>query len=525
MMSLRTLFIAPAAALATLAGVVVAVPGGAPAALAATCPRPGGVAVPSAPAGGSGIVVQGNGWGHSLGMSQYGAQGAARLGCSHAQILSTYYQGTKLVSRSMTAPVQLSLLSGSSRSTVLAENAAVTWNGSTGTATQPKGQTWTVVRRQHGSTAGSAVLDLAGTEQAWAPSTGQLVLRHGGVTVRLRSYRSGSSPSLDMRLRWGATGFQETSSGTTVTEKISSDRYGTAVQKYLWGLAEVPVSWPKEALRAQADAARTYLAGMYSRSAAAYLIGTTTAAQVYSGATREDQDAGYVARHPGTGWKAAVNGTGSEVIVDARGGVISAMYSSSDGGHSESRAYVYGSQGGYGYLSGIDDSRWDLASDNPYRSWSATFEPSDFARRLGFTSVSAVSIGAPGSAARDGGLKVTGIRAGGTVTAYVTGSSLRGRLGLRSAGIRVTWPAPGAAVGARGTLPPGYGWFATGRTRYTAASVARRYGLGVAGLAALNPGLRITRGSQVLPLNTPVKVRSNAGPWSLAAYLRLHGGR
>ncbi|HVB28042.1 MAG TPA: hypothetical protein VNE21_09055, partial [Mycobacteriales bacterium] len=40
--------------------------------------------------------VQGHGWGHGHGMSQWGAQGAAQLGKTHGQILDAYYPGTSV---------------------------------------------------------------------------------------------------------------------------------------------------------------------------------------------------------------------------------------------------------------------------------------------------------------------------------------------------------------------------------------------------------------------------------------------
>ena len=63
---------------------------------AAACPPSGGVAIPPATAPGD-VVFRGGGWGHGLGMSQYGAQGAARLGCNADQILTRYYAGTEVV--------------------------------------------------------------------------------------------------------------------------------------------------------------------------------------------------------------------------------------------------------------------------------------------------------------------------------------------------------------------------------------------------------------------------------------------
>ena len=41
------------------------------------------------------VVVPGHGYGHGHGMSQYGAEGAARRGLTHSEILDFYYPGTK----------------------------------------------------------------------------------------------------------------------------------------------------------------------------------------------------------------------------------------------------------------------------------------------------------------------------------------------------------------------------------------------------------------------------------------------
>jgi stage II sporulation protein D len=403
---------------------------------ASGCFPAGGQQVPSAPAPASaGIIVQGHGWGHGLGMSQYGARGAALLGCNHGQILGTYYAGTHLKRQGMTAPVVLALRSGV-RATVTAENGNVVWATPAGTKrVQPKGQTWTAQAVNRNGVPGTGLLDAARRLQMWI-SKGTLTVNHPGITVRLRTFNSGSAtPSMDKRLRWGTARFTRSGGGLAVEEAIGSDKRGRSVDKYLWGLGEVPVSWPAEALRAQADAARTYLTGSFSSGA--YRIGTTTAAQVYTGATREDEDIRY-----GSRWRAAVNATSGEVIADALGAPITAMYSSSDGGRSESRAYVYGDQGGYGYLTSVDDSRWDLASSNPYRSWAKAFTPEEFAAALGFSSVSGVSLAGPGTDARRAGLQVTGVIGGVSRTVSFTGAAARSALGLRSSAFTISWAQP-----------------------------------------------------------------------------------
>lgn len=46
--------------------------------------------------GGDSFVFSGEGWGHGVGMSQYGAKGMAEAGFSYEEILTHYYQGTHL---------------------------------------------------------------------------------------------------------------------------------------------------------------------------------------------------------------------------------------------------------------------------------------------------------------------------------------------------------------------------------------------------------------------------------------------
>src|SRR5436305_7846968 len=51
----------------------------------------------AAPAGsGALFVFSGHGWGHGVGMSQYGAWGYAQHGSTYDQILAHYYPGTSL---------------------------------------------------------------------------------------------------------------------------------------------------------------------------------------------------------------------------------------------------------------------------------------------------------------------------------------------------------------------------------------------------------------------------------------------
>ena len=389
-----------------------------------SCPSAGGVAVADAAAPSGEVKIYGHGWGHGMGMSQYGAQGAAKLGCDYRTILGTYYSDTTLTGRDMAASVTLTLAASSTGGSVEAQTGPVTWLADGRSALQPQGTTWTVAPAVVNAVRGISVQDADGDVQAFAATGGMLRARTNGSVVKVRATPNSSG----MRTSWGTTRFIAGSSAMSVSHVIASTSSLTAVQKYLFGLGEVPASWPIEALKSQAVAARTYLASKYSAGRNSYVLSTGTMDQVYRGYDQELTD-----RRVGGNWRKAVTLTQGEVLVDSSGRVIEAMYSSSMGGHTENRQYVYGRYG-ISYLKAVDDSRWDNASDNPYRRWSAGFSRAEFASRLGFTSVVSWKVARRGDAKRLGGMQVTGTRGGRTVTVNLTGSQAKYELGLRSTG-------------------------------------------------------------------------------------------
>ncbi|MBU1970421.1 hypothetical protein KJ605_01450 [Patescibacteria group bacterium] len=91
------------------------------------------------------------------------------------------------------------------------------------------------------------------------------------------------------------------------------------MQKYLYGIAEMPASWPEDALRAQAVAARSYA---YRYAKDGKTICTTQACQVFLSSKAKD---------PPAAWKKAVDDT-KNVILD---GSVIAYYSSTTGGYIE----------------------------------------------------------------------------------------------------------------------------------------------------------------------------------------------
>lgn len=120
---------------------------------------------------------------------------------------------------------------------------------------------------------------------------------------------------------------------------------------YLYGIAEMPSSWPPEALKAQAVAARTYA---YRAKAAGNEICTTEACQVFN---KGKSDA------PPGEWKAAVDATKGKVLDD-----VVTYFASTHGGFASPIGWDTKSGGGGGSF--IDDS-WEKAGASPwlYKAW------------------------------------------------------------------------------------------------------------------------------------------------------------
>lgn len=107
------------------------------------------------------------------------------------------------------------------------------------------------------------------------------------------------------------------------------------VEDYVRGIREMPPSWPIEAQRAQAIAARSYAlhqALIARQEGRPSDLCATAACQVYGGIATEQRG--------GPTWARAVESTGAQVVA-YRGAPILAMYSSSNGGRSVAASQPY----------------------------------------------------------------------------------------------------------------------------------------------------------------------------------------
>lgn len=143
------------------------------------------------------------------------------------------------------------------------------------------------------------------------------------------------------------------------------------VDDYVAGVAEMPGRWHLEALKAQAVAARTYawhsveLGTFASRG---YDICDTVDCQAFAGASQQEGDSGQR-------WRAAVDETAGEVLVDDAGAPILARYFSTSGGRTLPNEVVFPSSGPRPYLQGVDDPEDEVS---PYHRWEVRFTREEF---------------------------------------------------------------------------------------------------------------------------------------------------
>ena len=327
------------------------------------CAAPMAAARQPAPAGT--FVFHGSGYGHGIGMSQYGALGLAQQGWDATQIVNHYYSGVKVVERKPpeeTMAVGLLQNAGSVRLhgiggafDLVMQNGEVVENvpdGSRRTIEVTAERTFRVLKPD-----GSAVGD-----RTWGGPGNDLIARLGAGRIRV--------------IEWG----HEVAHGELRFDIIGEGKAHVLgvmnPEDYLLGLSEVPSSWPKEALAAQAITGRTYA---YWRLAGPPRVGcscdvfSTTADQYYTGWSKESSEGA-------NRWAAAVQATARRVITH-EDQYIYAVYSSSSGGHTENIEQVWPAAQPLPYLRGVCDPG-DMVEANPSRFWSAEFDPSQVTTQL-----------------------------------------------------------------------------------------------------------------------------------------------
>ena len=240
------------------------------------------------------LVITGAGFGHGVGMSQYGAYGFAKHGATYREILGHYYTGTRVDRLPGARSVRVLLTGGHRR-------VSFTGASEAGDRRLRPSQTYTVSARG----AGVELLSGSGRHLATLGAPALVIGAGAKVTVVSRAATGTYRGSLE---------FRPASGGLNVINAVSLEDYVRGVVA-----RESPSSWPDEALRAQAVAARSY-AVTTSKGGAGFDQYADTRSQVYGGVTAET---------PAT--DAAVAATEGQVVTYGGMPVVTYFFSTSGG--------------------------------------------------------------------------------------------------------------------------------------------------------------------------------------------------
>ena len=305
------------------------------------------------------MTFYGRGYGHGVGMSQYGARGRALAGQLAPAILAHYYRKTTLGTRSTATIVRVLLLTGFAATTtrpltVVGLGGAWTIDGIATTfpanarltlaPTAPKATTWAL-----------RVVSSTGVALANKVVSGSLYLRPTTTTSLLQLVSKATTKNV-------YRGFFRIRLTTTA---IVVNHVG--IERYLRGVLplEMPSTWPVEALKAQAIAARSY--ALYRVHATGLFdVYDDTRSQVYRGRRVET-----------TATNAIIMKTGGSVLLNGTS-LANALFHSADGGWTENNENVFVASSGaivagpVSYLRGSSDrapdgTSYDKAS--PYATW------------------------------------------------------------------------------------------------------------------------------------------------------------
>jgi stage II sporulation protein D len=277
-------------------------------------------------------LVKGAGFGHGVGMSQYGAYGFAKHGFTYDQILAHYYTGTTLGSTAART-VRVLLLTGAG---------SVTFSGASSACGVNLVPSSSYVAKRAGIT-----VSLQSTQGAELASCGGLLSATGAPNVSVAG-KGIYHGSLEVR--------PSAISGLNAVNAVDLEAYVRGVVP-----KESPSSWPPEALKAQAVAARSYAIADAVRGNG-YDQYDDTRSQVYGGASAETARSNQ-----------AVDATAGQVAMYA-GRIAQTFFFSTSGGHTENNEF---SSLGFGqppvpYLRGVDDP-FEAEVGSPYERWKRKF--------------------------------------------------------------------------------------------------------------------------------------------------------
>ena len=282
------------------------------------------------------FLIDGRGWGHGIGMSQYGARGYAEAGWGYERILKHYYRGTSL---EVVPARQVRVL--------LAEGKAAV---------------------KIGSSKPFRVVDARGKVRRVRPGTQNVrALKLAKLRSPLRFVPGAAPLRLDGNAYRGTLLVHRVGAKLTVVNRLPLDRYLRGVVPW-----EMPDDWHREALRAQAVVARSYALATL-KPGTLFDLYADTRSQVYGGVQAEAATTNL-----------AIGSTAGRVLM-WNGRVATTFYHSTSGGRTVSIAEAWPRATPVPYLVSVPDPHDTLSKHHRWGTVKLT--PAQVGRKLGFRGV------------------------------------------------------------------------------------------------------------------------------------------
>ena len=294
----------------------------------------------------------GSGYGHGVGMSQIGARSRALAGESASAILNYYYKDVQVAPfvDTHTIRVNIAHLVKSVSFTTHTPGARIdVFEGDVGNSTQSLPLTSFATKKRTTFTITSLPKEKALTLR-WVGENPIITMTQGSVSTKYK---------------YGYITIKALKGALVVTNTLALR------DEYLWGISEVPSSWPAAALEAQAIASRSYALSKLS------VIRPSCDCQVYSHIT--DQNfVGYSKESEarfGLLWKDAVSrtivDTQTSLVVLSDGKPAQTYFFSSSGGATQTTRDAWGEATAF-TQSVPDSASVDIKLNPRFASWKAS---------------------------------------------------------------------------------------------------------------------------------------------------------
>src|SRR4051794_5404774 len=342
------------------------------------------------------LTVKGAGYGHGVGMSQFGALGYAQHGASYKDILGHYYAGTS-IGRAPDGTIVRVLLQSP-------KVASFTGASKAGDRRLRPDQVYRVA-----ATLDGRVELRSATNRRLARFDAPLTVVGRGTLLTLRGAAANG-------VRDGAYRGWLEFRPNAVGRVLAINAIG--LEQYLAGVvgAESPSSWPAPALQAQAVAARTYALTTSAGGSLGFTQYADTRSQMYRGVASETAST-----------NAAVNATSGQVVTYGGKPVVTYFFSTSGGRTENVEESVLGNTP-RPWLRSVPDPYDDVS---PYHRWRVKMSLKDAAKKLGRSlvkgSLRGIVVVERGASPRVRAADVVGSKG----RVRTSGAMLRKKLGLR----------------------------------------------------------------------------------------------